>query len=118
MRTSSSGHRRSQDAFYYTLVYPGVGHFILRRFGWGFFYSGVASGCVLLFFFEFWIQIRLFMRAAADALRDTRAPLPDIHYGRLTIWLLGLAAVYAVSLLDIRRRLKAQATPPPLPPAE
>ncbi len=114
MKNDKTKRRQSKDAFYYALVYPGIGHFLLRRFVTGILLAVLATGFVALFFYEFWVQIRLFLREASEAIRDVNAPLPEVHYGRMLIWILGLTLVYAISLADVWLRVKPP-PPPPLP---
>ncbi len=104
--------RDPRGPFFESMVFPGVGHFRLRRPLLGSLFAGLALLCLALFFAEFWVQIRLFLRQAAEALRDPQAPLPAPRWSRLFAALAGLTLVYAASLLDIRRRLQA---PPPVP---
>jgi TM2 domain-containing membrane protein YozV len=110
--------RPSRDAFYYALVYPGIGHFLLGRPVFGLIFAALATAFAVLFFIEFWAQIRLFMQQASAAIGDANAPLPEVHYGRMLggmfIWILCLTGVYAVSLVDVWRRVKPR--PPPVPP--
>lgn len=114
---SSAKQAHDNDPFYFALVYPGIGHFLLRRPLSGLFFVAVSTGFTGLFFYEFWIQIRLFIRQAASALHDSTTPLPAFHYGRLSLWLLGLILIYTWSLVDVWVRMKSRAaTPPPVPP--
>ena len=113
MNVTLKKRRPSKDAFYYALVYPGIGHFLLRRFASGFLFAALATGFVALFFNEFWVQIRLFVREASEAVRNSNAPLPQVHYGRMLFWLLGLTLVYAISLADVWLRIKPRPSPPP-----
>jgi hypothetical protein len=100
--------RRFRVALMSALVYPGAGQFLNRRFGKGVLFAGLATVAVLGVAIEVAVVVVAAMPSDAFML-DPVELAGRVHQtlahagGRITAWLVGLAGVWLVSVIDAWR---------------